>query len=360
MREDIFLNRQDRLKQQLGKLTLDGILLTNLTSIRYICGFTGSTASCLITNDGSFFISDGRYDLQANEQVKGMECLIDFGTHVSIIEKNNLIKDGMKLAIESDHVSVSQHKILINTFPDVSWESTSMLLENLQAVKDPSELDAIRTAVEITDVIYDEILPMLKPGTTEKEIANYLSMRYRQESDGEAYSPIVAGGPNGSLPHAVPSERPFKKGDFIVIDAAAKYAGYHADMTRTPLVGDVSDKHREIYEIVKEAQQAGCDTAKKGVSCKEVDRVTRDVITEQGYGEYYNHGTGHGLGLEVHTEPRLSHLSESILEVNNVVTIEPGIYLPNWGGVRIEDNVIIQEDGCEILNKTTKELVALS
>ncbi len=359
MSENNFLNRQDRLKQQLGKLELDGILLTNLTSIRYVCGFTGSTASCLITNEGSFFISDGRYDLQANEQVKGMECLIDFGTHVSIIEKNNLIRNGMKLAFESDHVSVSQYKKITSVFPDVIWESTSMLLENLQAVKDQSELDAIRTAVEITDVIYDEILPMLKPGTTEKEIANHLVMRYRQESDGEAYEPIVAGGPNGALPHAVPGNRPFEKGDFIVIDAAAKYAGYYADMTRTPLVGDATEKHREIYGIVKNAQQAGCDTAKAGVSCKEVDKVTRDFIAEQGYGEYYNHGTGHGLGLDVHTEPRLSQLSKSILEVNNVVTIEPGIYIPGWGGVRIEDDVVIKEVGCEIMNRTTKELVVL-
>ena len=235
-----------------------------------------------------------------------------------------------------------------------------MLMENLQAIKDESELNAIRTAVEITDVIYDEILPMLKPGTTEKEVANQLVLRYRQESDGEAYNPIVAGGENGALPHAVPSERPFQNGDFIVIDAAAKYAGYHADMTRTPLIGKPSDKHTEIYEIVKGSQQAGCDAAKAGVSCKEMDTVTRDYITQRGYGEYYNHGTGHGLGLEIHTEPRMSQLSTQTLSENNVVTIEPGIYLPGWGGVRIEDDVIIKNDGCEIMNKTSKELVVLN
>jgi len=233
-------------------------------------------------------------------------------------------------------------------------------MENLQAVKDQSELDAIRTAVEITDAIYEEIIPMLKIGTTEKEVAIQLVTRYRQESDGEAYSPIVAGGSNSALPHAVPGDRPFEKGDFIVIDAAAKYAGYHADMTRTPVVGEASDKHREIYNTVKDAQQAGCDAAKAGMKCKEVDNITRDYITEKGYGEYFNHGTGHGLGLEIHTEPRLSQLSTQTLETNNVVTIEPGIYLAGWGGVRIEDDVIINEDSCEVLNKTTKELVVLT
>jgi len=360
MSENNFIKRQDRLKQQLGNLKLDGILLTNLTSIRYVCGFTGSTASCLITNKGSYFISDGRYDVQANKQVKGMDCFIDFGTHFSIIEKNNLIKSGMKLGFEADHTSVNQHKIMTSTFPNVEWQLTSMLLENLQAVKDQSELDAIRTAVEITDAIYDEILPMLKPGATEKEIANHLALRYRQEGDGEAYEPIVAGGPNGALPHAVPNNRPFEKGDFIVIDAAAKYAGYHADMTRTPVIGEATEKHKEIYDTVLGAQLAGCNAAKADVSTKELDRVTRDFITENGYGEYYNHGTGHGLGLEIHTEPRLSKLSNQVLEVNNVVTIEPGIYLPNWGGVRIEDDIIINKNDCEILNKTTKELVVLN
>ncbi len=360
MSEQIFTQRQDNLKNKLAEMGVDGILLTNLTSIRYLCGFSGSAASCLITTDGSYFISDGRYDVQSKNQVKGLERFIDFGTHLSIIEKNNLIQNGLKLGFEGDHTSVSQFKAMQDVFSNVNWESTSMLMENLQAIKDQSELDAIRTAVEITDAIYEEIIPMLKVGTTEKDVAIQLVTRYRQESDGEAYSPIVAGGPNSALPHAVPGDRPFEKGDFIVIDAAAKISGYHADMTRTPVVGEATDKHREIYNTVKDAQQAGCDTAKAGMTCKEVDNVTRDYITEKGYGEYFNHGTGHGLGLEIHTEPRMSQLSTQTLETNNVVTIEPGIYLEGWGGVRIEDDVIIHEEGCEVLNKTTKELVVLT
>ena len=359
MSTEIFSKRQTTLKNKLANDQLDGILLTNLTSIRYLCGFTGSAASCLIIPGGSYFISDGRYDVQSKNQVKGLDRFIDFGTHLSIIEKNDLINNGFKLAFEGDHTSVSQFKAMQNMFSNVDWESTSMLMENLQAVKDQSELDAIRTAVEITDAIYEEIIPMLKVGTTEREVAIKLVTRYRQESDGEAYSPIVATGPNGALPHAIPTDREFKKGDFIVIDAAAKYAGYHADMTRTPVIGHATEKHHEIYGIVKEAQQRGCDTAKAGVPCKVVDSATRDYIKEMGYGEFYTHGTGHGLGLEIHTSPRFSPQSEDVLSVNNVMTIEPGIYLAGWGGVRIEDDVIINEDGCEILNNTTKELVVL-
>ena len=359
MSNNIFLSRIDKLRQTLSNQGLDGIFITNLTSVKYISGFTGSAGSCLITEDEAYFISDGRYDVQSKKQVSNMIRFIDFGNHISIIEKNKILKDGINLGFEGDHTSFSQYKAITNSFPKIEWKSTSMLMENLQAIKDESELNAIRTAVEITDVIYDEILPMLKPGTTEKEVANQLVLRYRQESDGEAYNPIVAGGENGALPHAVPSERPFQNGDFIVIDAAAKYAGYHADMTRTPLIGKPSDKHTEIYEIVKGSQQAGCDAAKAGVSCKEMDTVTRDYITQRGYGEYYNHGTGHGLGLEIHTEPRMSQLSTQTLSENNVVTIEPGIYLPGWGGVRIEDDVHIILGEPEILTSFTKKLTII-
>ena len=203
MTRDIFLLRVDKLRQSLSSQGLDGIFITNLTSVRYISGFTGSAGSCLITEDESYFISDGRYDIQSKKQVGNMIRFIDFGNHISIIAKNNLLKDGLNLAFEGDHTSYSQFKSISESFPKINWESTSMLMENLQAVKDESELNAIRAAVEITDVIYEEILPMLRPGTTEKEVANQLVLRYRQESDGEAYNPIVAGGENGALPHAV-------------------------------------------------------------------------------------------------------------------------------------------------------------
>ena len=360
MNSSIYHKRQSTLKNSLSDNGLDGILITNLTNIRYICGFTGSAASCLVTPGGQYFITDGRYIDQSKEQVKGFERYIDMEPHLEQIQANKLNPNGLKLGFEGDHVSYTLYEKMKILFPKTRWVSTSMILENLASVKDDYELDCIRTAVEVTDKVYEEILHMLCPGHTEKQVANTMVAKYREYAEGEAYSPIVAAGPNGALPHAVPTDREFKKGDFIVIDAAAKYAGYHADMTRTPVVGKATEKQHEVYSIVKEAQQRGCDAARAGVPCKEVDAATRNYINEMGYGEYYNHGTGHGLGLEIHTSPRFSPQSDQVLNVNNVMTVEPGIYLTGWGGVRIEDDVIIHEDGCEILNKTTKELVVLN
>ena len=360
MNDSIYSKRQKDLRMVLDERGLDGMLITNLTNVRYISGFTGSAASCLITPEGQYFVTDGRYIEQSKAQVKGFERFIDMNSHLSQIKDNNLNPNGFKLAFEGDHMSYALYENMISMFPNTKWENSSMILEDLAAVKDDHELECIRTAVEVTDKVYEEILPMLRPGFTEKQVANTMVSKYREYAEGEAYSPIVATGPNGALPHAIPTEREFQNGDFIVIDAAAKYGGYHADMTRTPVVGKATEKHKEVYSIVKEAQQRGCDIAKAGVPCKEVDAATREYIGEMGYGEYYTHGTGHGLGLEIHTSPRFSPQSKQVLEVNNVMTIEPGIYLAGWGGVRIEDDVIIGEDDCEILNQTTKDLVVLN
>ena len=360
MKNLIYEKRQENLRNSLAEKKTDGMLITNMTNIKYISGFTGSAASCLITPKGNYFITDGRYIEQSKEQVVGFERFISMDPHLSQIKKNDLISKDCKLFFEGDHMSFALYQNMTQEFPQVKWENSSMIIEDLAAVKDSHELDCLRTAVEVTDKVYEEILPMLRPGFTEKQVANTLVSKYREYGDGEAYSPIVATGPNGALPHAIPTDREFKKGDFVVIDAAAKYAGYHADMTRTPVVGEATDKHREVYAIVKEAQKRGCEIAKAGVPCQEVDAATRDYIHEMGYGEYYTHGTGHGLGLEIHTSPRFSPTSKEVLKENNVMTIEPGIYIAGWGGVRIEDDVIINQNDCEILNKTTKDLVVLN
>lgn len=360
MSDKVFISRQEKLQEKLASEKLDGIYITNLTNVRYVSGFTGSAGSCLITPDSKYFISDGRYLEQSREQVRGFERYIDTGTHISIIERNGLLPDSLNMGFEGDFLTVNQYRSLKEVFPEIKWTSTKEVIERLAAVKDANEIAAIETAVEVTDKAFAEILKLIKPGVTEKAIANALAAYYREHADGEAYAPIVASGPNGALPHAVPTDRPFQNGDFIVIDAAAKYAGYHADMTRTPLVGDPTDKHREIYSIVQEAQLAGVRAVKHGVSCREVDSATRGLITERGYGEEYIHGTGHGIGLEIHTLPRMSQLSNDHLYENYVVTIEPGIYIPGWNGVRIEDDVVVTREGQRVLNSTSKELISLN
>ncbi len=359
MENKYFTRRKETLLNVLLEKGLDGILITNLTSVRYLSGFTGSSAACLILPGDQIFITDGRYQEQSRNEVDGFRRIVDNRPFHQVIVDNDLIPDNLKLAVEGDNLSVNQFRLLRENIPKVDWELTSRIVEEIAAVKDSIEIEALRTAVEITDQVYAEILELIKPGITEKTIALELTKRFRQYGDGEAYAPIVGSGPNGALPHMYPTERQFTDGDFIVIDAAAKYAGYHADMTRTPLVGKATAKHLEIYNLVLKAQQAGCSKSRAGISCKELDSVTRDIISANGYGEYYIHSTGHGIGLEIHTLPRVSHMSDEILHENNVITIEPGIYIPGWGGVRIEDDVIIKSNGGEILNKTSKELMIL-
>ncbi|MBU0528244.1 Xaa-Pro peptidase family protein [bacterium] len=360
MSVEIFENRQNKLKAVLAEQGLDGILISRLSNVRYICGFTGSAGSCILTPNDNYFITDGRYMEQSKNEVKGFKRFIDYGTHIEIAQKNNLIPNGLKLAFESEFLSYNSYSQLTELFPDVKWESTKMILENLAAVKDESELEALRIAVKITDKVFDEVLQFFKIGISEKEIALELAMRYRKYGEGEAFASIVASGPNSALPHAQPGERKLKQGDFVVVDAAAKYAGYHADMTRTVVIGEATEKHHEMYEIVKQSQQAGIDAAQVGVACKTVDDATRNIIANAGYGDKYIHSAGHGIGLEIHAYPRLSQQSEEILKENNVVTIEPGVYLTGWGGVRIEDDILVKNDGNEVLNKTSKELMILN
>ena len=356
----IFENRQNLLKTILTNQGLDGIFISRLSNVRYICGFTGSAGSCIITPNDNYFVTDGRYNEQSKNEVKGFKRFIDYGTHIEIAQKNNLIPKGLKLALESDFMSVSSYYQLKELFPNVKWESTKMILENIAAVKDKTEIDALKTAIEITDKTFAEIKNLIKVGITEKELALEIAMRYSKYGEGEAFSTIVASGPNSALPHAQPGERKFKKGDFVVIDTGAKYAGYHADMTRTVVIGEATEKHHEIYELVKKSQQAGIDVAKADVVCKAVDDATRNVIAEAGYGDKYIHSAGHGIGLEIHTYPRLSQQSEEVLKENNVVTIEPGVYLTGWGGVRIEDDIWVKKDGNEVLNRTSRELMSFN
>ena len=362
MSEQYFTKRQNNLRALFSQENLDGILVTNLTHIRYLCGFTGSAGSLLITHDKCEFITDGRYTFQSKNEVKGANITISSDPHFNVIKKENLLPSNLKIAFDSNNVSHQIYNQLKDIFSSISWEGTSGYVESLAMIKDEKEIDAIKTAVEITDQAFAEVFPMIKIGVKEKEIANQLSFLYRKygDADADAFSPIVGSGIHSAMPHQRPTDKKIEPGELVVIDSGAKYAGYHADMTRTVATKGYSEKQKEIYNIVLEAQLKSIDGIKSNISCKEIDSIARDHITNAGYGKYFDHGLGHSLGLEIHENPRFSKVSKDILQSNHVMTVEPGIYLEDIGGVRIEDDIVVQDNGCEVLNKTQKDFTVIS
>ena len=362
MSEQYFIKRQNNLKSLFSEKNLDGMLVTNLTHIRYLCGFTGSACSLLITHDKCEFITDGRYTFQSKNEVKGANITISSDPHFNVIKKENLLPSNLKIAFDSNNVSHQIYNQLKDIFSSISWEGTSGYVESLAMIKDEKEIDAIKTAVEITDQAFSEVFPMIKIGVKEKEIANQLSFLYRKygDADADAFSPIVGSGIHSAMPHQRPTDKKIEPGELVVIDSGAKYAGYHADMTRTVATKGYSEKQKEIYNIVLEAQLKSIDGIKSNISCKEIDSIARDHITNAGYGKYFDHGLGHSLGLEIHENPRFSKVSKDILQSNHVMTVEPGIYLEDIGGVRIEDDIVVQDNGCEVLNKTQKDFTVIS
>jgi len=357
----LFNDRIIKLKTKLADMNLNGAYITNLTNVRYLTGFSGSAGSVLVLEDSQHFFTDGRYIEQSKEQVKNCIIHIVGSAHHSAIKEKNLIHPNFKIGIESPFVSIALFDNIVDLLPNIQWEKMNDIIGVLAAVKDEYEIDSLKTAIEITDQVFTEIIPELKIGAIEKNIAAKISYLFKMHgADGDSYDAIIGSGYLGALPHATPSDKKFEDGDFVVMDFGALYNGYHADMTRTVVIGSATSKHKEIYDIVLKSQLAGINAAKAGITGQELDRVCRNVIESAGYGDKFIHSTGHGLGLEVHTYPRISAYNTKPLLENYVITIEPGIYLAGWGGVRIEDDCLIQKEGCLPLNKSTKELLILN
>ena len=355
-----FQSRVENVKAQLSKEGLDGIYVTNLTNVRYLTGFTGSAGSMLILENEQYFFSDGRYKEQSREQIKNCQIQIVGSSHVMGIEKLGVLKSDINIGFESDHVSVTMFNSFKKLLSQVNWHATSGIIEKIAAVKDMHEIESLKTAIEITDTVFKKIIPELKVGAIEKDISAKISYLFKTNgAEGDSYESIIGSGFLGALPHARPTDKAFEKGDFVVMDFGALYNGYHADMTRTVVIGEATDRHKEIYDIVLESQLAGINVAKAGITGEELDSACRNVIEKSGYGDKFIHSTGHGIGLEVHTHPRISQYNKKPLLENYVVTIEPGIYIEGWGGVRIEDDCWIQQNGCVPLNSSTKEMLVL-
>jgi len=354
-----YTKRLEKLKVILNQKNLDGMITNNLNNIRYLCGFSGSSATCLILNDKEFFISDGRYKTQSQLEVKNMDIIIENESSFDSIKNYKLLKPkNLKLGFESNNITHKNLKLLKTIFPDIIWVPIINIIEKISRIKDPYEIHCIKKAVKITDEVFDQIIPDISVGMNEQEIAAKISFALKiLGADDDAFRPIVASGSNAALPHAVPTDRKLQKGDFLILDFGAKYNGYNSDMTRTVIIKECSETQKELYDIVYESQKLGIKTASDSIDCKYLDYVCRNYIELNGY--EFIHNTGHGLGLAVHENPRFSKNSNDKIYADYVMTIEPGIYIEGFGGVRIEDDVLIKHSGCEVLNKSQKDLLIL-
>lgn len=351
--------RQDILRKRFDALAVDGLLVSDLVNIRYLCGYSGSNGLLLVTGDRSVFLTDFRYQEQVKTEVKGARATIATRTLYDDLATLPELAEIKKLGIEAHSLTVQNHSRLKTSLPSTELVACANIVSEIRSVKEPAELAKIKTAVGITDRVFTRILKHVKPGVSEKDLGLEADRLLKQEGDGIAFPTIVVSGPRSALPHGQPSNRRLKKGDFVTFDMGATHRGYAADFTRTVVLGTPDKKQQKIYSIVLEAQIAALDGIRAGISGKAADGFAREHITGQGFGPYFGHGLGHGLGMAVHELPTLGAKSDAVLAAGNVVTVEPGIYLPGWGGVRIEDVVTVHPKGCTVLTKTTKRLLSL-
>lgn len=349
--------RSRHLRGLFAKAGVDALLVTNLTNIRYLTGFTGSAASLLVTVEKMLAVTDGRYRAQIAEQSQAADVTLEVFVGNPVEQDEQLLRVAPdRTGLEASSVSWARQRRLAERHP-VELVATDGLVEGLRRVKDDGELDRLRRAAQIADDALARMLPRLTDGPTETEFALALDFEMRRGgADGPSFDTIVASGPNGARPHARPSHRRIEKGDLVVIDFGALVDGYHSDMTRTVSVGEPSEEARRMYEVVSLAQAAGVDVVRAGVEAKAVDDACRRVISDAGWADAFVHGTGHGVGLDIHEAPAVSSTSADSLAAGHVVTVEPGVYLPHIGGVRIEDTVVVTDEGQLTLTNAPKDL----
>jgi Xaa-Pro aminopeptidase len=355
--------RLGRLRAELAGAGIDALLVTKLQNVRYLTGFTGSAGILLVSGSQALFVTDGRYAERSNDEMRAAGVVgvdIEIGLTASA-QRESLVAAvpvGSRLGLEAHHVTWAAQQEYERAFEGVQLVAAAPLVEELRRVKDAGEIDRIRRACAIADDAFQSILPKLGEGITERDFAIALEFAMRERgASGNSFDPIIASGPNGSKPHAVPSDRVIGRNELVVCDFGCVVDGYCSDMTRTVSVGDPGDDARRLYDVVLASQQAGRARVAVDVECAAVDRASRDVIANAGWAEAFSHGTGHGVGLEIHEAPRVASTASDTLRAGDVVTVEPGVYLPGVGGVRIEDTVVVGPAGAEPLTHTPKDLV---
>lgn len=343
------------IRERLAVEEADVFLVSNPVNRRYLTGFTGSTGILWITPNSQAILTDSRYLEQVIVQCPGWEPILTENPPATMgtLIKNQAVR---KIIFEKDHATVSQWEEWQRLLP-AAFHGTSGWVQDLRMIKTREELASIRQAAKYADQAFSEVLPRIRAGISERDLALSLELCMRQAgASGVSFSPIVASGPRSAMPHAKPTDRVLRDGDLVILDFGCVVNGYCSDMTRTVVIGKPKQRHLWIYDLVHEAQRAALAAIAPGKTCNEIDAIPRGIITDTGYGEYFGHPLGHGVGLEIHESPRLSTTDHTVLKPGMVVTVEPGVYLPGFGGVRIEDLVVVTEKGYEILSRTPKTL----
>jgi Xaa-Pro aminopeptidase len=352
--------RRTRRVARLPEVGVDALVITRLPNVRYLTGFTGSNGLVLVTAAETVFFTDGRYTEQSRHEVPDLNRVTALHGFVAPMANHCTRLGVSRLGFEAHGVTVDQHRRFGDALEGVELVPLGEEVERLRWAKDPDELELLRRAQAATDLAFDDILERLAVGVTERQIALAIEQLLRRDgADGLAFESIVAFGENAAEPHHSPNHRVLVEGDVITLDFGALVGGYHADMTRTVSFGQPPPELRKIHDVVREAQQAGVDAVRAGVLGRDLDRTVRGAIEDAGYGEAFTHGLGHGVGLEIHEGPRLGREFDDELPAGAVITVEPGIYVPGLGGVRIEDSVEVTDEGCRVLGSSTRELLEL-
>ncbi len=355
-------NRLSKLRLKIDEHRLDALLVTGIKNIFYLSGFTGSTAALIVTKNDCLILVDPRYSVQARHECSNAQVFDYSGksTTAAAAELANEL-DITKLGYEADHLTVSSFRNLRKNVRNyIKLYSTRNMVESLRLIKDEHEISLIRKAAEIADQAYACIIKEIKPGMSEKDVAMVIDFALRKlGADKEAFDTIAAVGPNAACPHASSTDTILKSGQFLKMDFGARYKHYNSDITRTVCLGRASDKQRKVYQTVLDAQLKAIESIAPGKTGKDIDAVAREYIASMGYGANFGHGLGHAIGIDVHDGPGFSNTSDVVLEPGMVLTVEPGIYIEGWGGVRIEDDVIITETGAEVITTSPKQLVCL-
>jgi Xaa-Pro aminopeptidase len=353
--------RLKRIRQALDTAGASMLLETHLPNIYYLCGFSGDSGALLVDPNSATLITDGRFTIQAKEETRGIRVHIHKGQLLEAVGDHLRARKRQRVAVSPSRVTLAGWKALRKAAGgNLKWVAVDGLVESLRAVKDAAEIVRIRDAARLGSEVMEEAIRLIRPGVTELEIAAEIGYQMRRKgASGESFEAIVAAGPRSALPHARPTARRIGKNELVVLDLGAILRRYCSDLTRTVHVGKAPARVRRWYHAVLDAQTAARDALKAGATCGAVDAAARSVLQQKGLGRYFVHSTGHGIGLEIHEDPRIARDQKKILETGNVVTLEPGVYVEGVGGIRIEDDALVTARGAEILTTASREFLEL-